>query len=343
MTELLTAAQMRAIEQAAIESGDVTGLELMERAGRGVVEAVFEEWPDLAKAPHKAVVLCGPGNNGGDGFVVARLLKDWGWTVQVFLYGDPAKLPLDAKANYERWSHLGETRSWDDSGVEDLLDSRTNDLVVDAMFGTGLTRPMPEDTERTWLGFVPTVTHNDVSERPKYVAIDVPSGLCADPGANLGAFPVDLTVTFHRAKPGHYLLHSGHYGGGPGLSGKIVIKDIGLQSKEHPQAVTLQDAAAGLLTKGRGAHKYTHGHALILSGGAGRTGAARLAARGALRIGAGLVTLGVPPSAQQEVACQVTALMLARVDGGEGLAELLEDQRLNAVCMGPGMGLDRAR
>src|SRR6056297_2575710 len=107
MTELLTAAQMRAIEQAAIESGQVTGLELMERAGHGVVEAVFEEWPKLARAPHRAVVLCGPGNNGGDGFVVARLLKEWGWEVEVFLYGDPAKLPSDAKANYERGQRLG--------------------------------------------------------------------------------------------------------------------------------------------------------------------------------------------------------------------------------------------
>ena len=93
MTELLTAAQMRAIEAAAIASGEVTGLELMERAGRGVVEAIFEEWPELAQTSHRAVVLCGPGNNGGDGFVVARLLKQWGWEVEVFLYGDPADNP----------------------------------------------------------------------------------------------------------------------------------------------------------------------------------------------------------------------------------------------------------
>ena len=103
MTELLTAAQMKAIEQAAIDSGEVTGLELMERAGRGVVEAVFEEWPEMAATSHKAVVLCGPGNNGGDGFVVARLLAEWGWEVEVFLYGDVDKLPPDAKVNYERW------------------------------------------------------------------------------------------------------------------------------------------------------------------------------------------------------------------------------------------------
>jgi ADP-dependent NAD(P)H-hydrate dehydratase / NAD(P)H-hydrate epimerase len=91
MTELLTAAQMRAIEAAAIASGEVTGLELMERAGRGVVEAIFEEWPELRATTHRAVVLCGPGNNGGDGFVVARLLQEWGWEVEVFLYGDPEK------------------------------------------------------------------------------------------------------------------------------------------------------------------------------------------------------------------------------------------------------------
>ncbi|MBC7141672.1 MAG: bifunctional ADP-dependent NAD(P)H-hydrate dehydratase/NAD(P)H-hydrate epimerase, partial [Rhodobacteraceae bacterium] len=89
MTELLTAAQMRAIEAAAIASGEVTGLELMERAGRGVVEAIWEEWPELKAGSFRAVVLCGPGNNGGDGFVVARLLKEWGWEVEVFLYGEP--------------------------------------------------------------------------------------------------------------------------------------------------------------------------------------------------------------------------------------------------------------
>ncbi|MEL7000410.1 MAG: NAD(P)H-hydrate epimerase, partial [Pseudomonadota bacterium] len=103
MTELLTAAQMRAVEQAAIDSGEVTGLELMERAGRGVVEAILEWGPELATAPHRAVVLCGPGNNGGDGFVVARLLKQRGWEVEVFLYGDEDKLPRDAAENARLW------------------------------------------------------------------------------------------------------------------------------------------------------------------------------------------------------------------------------------------------
>ncbi len=107
MTDLLTAAQMRAIEQAAIAGGAVTGLELMERAGAGVVAAVMAEWPELATTSHRAVVLCGPGNNGGDGFVVARLLKQRGWEVEVFLYGDPEKLPPDARVNCERWVEAG--------------------------------------------------------------------------------------------------------------------------------------------------------------------------------------------------------------------------------------------
>ena len=110
MTELLTAAQMRAIEAAAIASGQVTGLELMERAGRGVVEAVFQEWPELRAGSYRAVVLCGPGGNGGDGFVVARLLKEWGWEVEVFLYGEVEGMPPDARVNYERWLGMGEVR-----------------------------------------------------------------------------------------------------------------------------------------------------------------------------------------------------------------------------------------
>src|SRR6056297_4242097 len=138
MREILTAAQMRAIEKVAIESGAVTGLELMERAGRGVVEAVFEEWPELAQAPHKALVLCGPGNNGGDGFVVARLLQEWGWQVEVFLYGDAEKLPPDAKVNYDRWRAMGDVAALDAAPRF----AQEADLFVDALFGTGLGRPL---------------------------------------------------------------------------------------------------------------------------------------------------------------------------------------------------------
>ncbi len=338
--ELLTAAQMRAIEQAAIESGEVTGLELMERAGRGVVDAIFEEWPELAKTVHRAVVLCGPGNNGGDGFVVARLLKEWGWDVEVFLYGDAEKLPPDARVNCELWTKLGKVQAWNDNLIEDLLDGGSHDLVVDALFGTGLVRPMPNDTARTWHGFVPRVASEIPSDRAKYVAVDIPSGLCSDSGRNLeGAFPTDLTVSFHQLKLGHVLSPAGPPEGGTLWCGKVVTKDIGLTSSPGVGIASTATSHKSWLSKCGNQHKYSHGHALFLAGGPGKTGAARLAARGALRIGAGLVTLACPQKAITEVAQQVTAIMCRPLDGVPGLREMLDDDRLNALCLGPGMGL----
>ena len=339
MTELLTAAQMRAIEKTAIESGQVTGLDLMERAGRGVVEAVFEQWPELAKTSHHAVVLCGPGNNGGDGFVVARLLKEWGWDVQVFLYGDPAKLPPDAKTNCQRWQSLGDTEDLDQHTVGH---PPPPDLYVDAVFGTGLARPV----EGRVAQFLSTFDAFRAQLGTRTVAIDVPSGLCSDSGRSLGTVATaDLTVSFHEAKLGHYLSR------GPQQAGIVTVKSIGLEGRARPRKevgrcpavspgdrVRLIEGELANVSKGGEAHKYTHGHALILSGGPGRTGAARLSARGALRIGAGLVTLGVPPAAQQEVACQITSIMLTRLENGAGLTEILKDERLNALCLGPGLG-----
>lgn len=231
MTELLTSAEMRAIEQAAIESGRVTGLELMERAGRGVVEAAFEEWPDLAQTSHRAVVLCGPGNNGGDGFVVARLLKDWGWQVEVFLYGNPDKLPTDAKVNHDRWTTMGEVRSLTDAAMEGYAGHpRGPQLAVDALFGTGLRRPFL-DLARVQMELNDWQAASKNGQVPRVVAVDLPSGLCADSGRYLGlegenpfdtSIMANLTVTFHRAKLGHVLAD------GPAACGKLVIKDIGL-------------------------------------------------------------------------------------------------------------------
>lgn len=359
MTELLTAAQMRAIEQAAIEAGEVTGLELMERAGRGVVEAVFEAWPELAKAPHRAVVLCGPGNNGGDGFVVARLLKEWGWEVEVFLYVSAKNLPQDARTNFEKWRDLGPIGSIDKA---DLVDIWNSDLVFDALFGTGLSRSCGALAQRI------NQSASDARQRFLYrgkqgrlarlVSIDIASGTCSDSGATLspnqgrGAdqhrLHPTLTVTFHRPKLCHHLTRDEH-AGAPALR----VKSIGLEKTSSPMHQTsgpkgnlvqsdvvhvLHAPNPSLLWKT--GHKYSNGHALSLSGGSGKTGAARLAARGALRIGAGLVTLGVPPAAQQEVACQITSLMLTRISDPEGLTGMLQDGRLNALCLGPGLGLD---
>lgn len=386
MADLLTAAQMRAIEKAAIEAGEVTGLALMERAGEGVVEAIYETWPELSvgetdrgtdtgaspeylekdEASRRAVVLCGPGNNGGDGFVVARLLKARGWAVEVFIYGDAEHLPPDARANFERWCEVGEVSPFDDYQERR---SWACDLLVDALFGTGLTRALPEQGDLFWnmtdmVESMP-VEFGHPGGRPAIVSIDLPSGICSDSGRTFSqgstGYPVaaamaHLTVTFHSKKLGHVLAE------GPQHCGTVVVKDIGLSHASEVNSRARQalsalhgdermerhlcreaDATSPYLQKGADEHKYHHGHALILSGGAGRTGAARLAARGALRIGAGLVTLGVPPAAQMEVACQITSLMLTRVEGAEALAAVLDDARITALCLGPGLGLERAR
>ncbi|MFV2052333.1 NAD(P)H-hydrate dehydratase [Aliiroseovarius sp. YM-037] len=384
MTELLTAAQMRAIEQAAIESGEVTGLELMERAGRGVVEAVFEEWPELAKTSHRAVVLCGPGNNGGDGFVVARLLKEWGWEVEVFLYGDAEKLPPDARVNYGRWAEMGEVQPLCEClfrAEHPDYGSAYADLYVDALFGTGLTRQIDGEARNV-------LTHmsgrNGDNYVPYTVAIDAPSGLCLDSGFVLGfsdsydfrgqTAVAALTVAFDSPKIGHLV------GLGPSICGKVAIKDIGLmgwrctlplrgrEDKPMRRGGILRPPRLAMCTlvgkeplvsdvryrwnpisrdtlgKLRfGSHKYSHGHALILSGPPGHTGAARLTARGALRIGAGLVTVGCPPDAQAECASQLTAIMLRQIGDTAALSAVLADDRINALCLGPGLGMDRAR
>ena len=337
MTELLTAAQMRAIEQAAIASGEVTGLELMERAGQGVVQAILEEWPELAKAPGRAVVLCGPGNNGGDGFVVARLLKGLGWEVEVFLHGTPEGMPPDARVNYERWVGMGAAaRLSVDAFVQSCFSEATRQrdfasgapVVIDALFGTGLTRALTGDLARI-AGLLADMTefgHGAV------IAVDVASGLCADSGRILGkAVSASLCVTFHRAKPGHFLQD------GPDYSGKLVVCDIELGTGGTGLCLTAPDQ--GVTIKSARQNKYSHGHVLILSGPPGHTGAARLSARGALRIGAGLVTVGCPPEALAENAARLDAIMLKPVADAAALAEVLQDARINALCLGPGLGL----
>ncbi len=342
MCEVLTSAQMRAIEAAAIATGQVTGLDLMERAGAAVVEAALARWPALAEGPHRAAVLCGPGNNGGDGFVIARLLAGRGWTVACFALGDPAALPPDAATNRTRWTAIGETLPLDHptrgvmSGFAPL---EVPDLIVDALFGTGLTRPL------TGLGRDAPSGISDWMERVMLrvptVAVDLPSGLSADSGRNLGCrLRADLTVTFHRPKLGHYL------GEGPELCGDLVVADIGLPQpgrfdQPAPDVVRLAGAEPFWLAKRKG-HKYGHGHALILAGGPGEGGAARLSARGALRVGAGLVTVACPMSALSENAARLDTVMLRPLHDAAALERLLADRRYNALCLGPGMGLARA-
>ncbi|MGR3343328.1 MAG: NAD(P)H-hydrate epimerase [Paracoccaceae bacterium] len=338
MTELLTAAQMRAIERAAIDSGEVTGLELMERAGRGVVEAIFEEWPELAMTDQRAVVLCGPGNNGGDGFVVARLLKEWGWAVEVFLYGDAGKLPPDAKANYGRWGEMGEVRPISGDTAEEVQDKTCETMFIDALFGTGLSKPLPK--------LLSDLAYELLTEfSDQGVAIDMPSGICSDSGRNLSerpSFVSALTVTFQNEKLGHRLAIDWWRKKAPSIVDLEIgcFKPISSEFATHVDRWTALDLADPYYGKLAENHKYDHGHALIISGGSGKGGAARLAARGALRIGAGLVTVGCPPEALAENAARLDAIMVRAIGGAEALAEVLKDARINALCLGPGLGAD---
>ncbi|WP_299840362.1 NAD(P)H-hydrate dehydratase [uncultured Jannaschia sp.] len=315
----LTARQMRDVEDAAM-AGGATGRDLMARAGQGAVEAILAHWPDLAAAPGRALVLCGPGNNGGDGFVVAGLLRDRGWDVEVFLYGEADALPPDARANCQEWSRSGQVRPLTTATWSQAAPLPPADLIVDALFGIGLSRPVDLP-----LGAVPA---------GRVVALDMPSGLCSDSGRPVGTAVIcaDLTLSFHAPKRGHFLAD------GPAHCGALRIVDIGLGDAVPDAATRLIDRPSGW--DKRTGHKYEHGHALVLTGGMARTGAARMSARAALRIGAGLVTLAVPGAAMMECAAQVSALMVKRCDDAAALSAMLEDDRLNALCLGPGLGLD---
>ena len=328
MTRLLTPAQMQETEKAAIAAGAVTGAGMMERAGQGVVDAMLHRLPALSARPRIATVLCGPGNNGGDGYVIARLLRARGWKVRVHALGDVERLPPDAGANARRWREGGgEIAPFESAPAQDPTPS----VVIDAVFGTGLTRPLDAAIK----GPLSRAARGAAA----VVAVDMPSGLCGRTGRDMGAaVRADLTVTFHRAKTGHYLDR------GPWFCGALEVVDIGLGAAVPPgpaAAIRLaRPPQSGLDKAGR--HKFDHGHAVVLSGGAGRTGAARLAARAALRVGAGLVTLGVPPQAAPEVAAQITAVMMRPVAGRGDLDAMLADARIGAICLGPGMGTDAA-
>ncbi|MFH6781307.1 MULTISPECIES: NAD(P)H-hydrate dehydratase [Methylobacterium] len=316
-TELLTTDEMRRADAAAIRAG-TPGLTLMHRAGAAVAErarALAGDGPVL--------VLCGPGNNGGDGFVAARLLAGAGLTVEVALLGARDALKGDAAAAAEEWTGpVTEAAGADPAGVT---------LVIDALFGAGLARPI----EGAAADLVARVNGAGVP----VLAVDVPSGLDGDTGAPRGAVVTATeTVTFVRRKPGHLLLP------GRRLCGPVTLADIGIPDAEvagigaqaHVNGPDLWGAAFPQLAPD--SHKYTRGHAVVLSGPAHRTGAARLAARGALRIGAGLVTVLSPTSALPENAAHLTAIMLHPCDGADDLDDTLTDERLNAIVAGPGLG-----
>jgi NAD(P)H-hydrate epimerase len=309
---LLTPDEMYRADVLAGEAG-VPSLTLMENAGRAVAEEILRRF-----GARPTLVLCGPGNNGGDGFVVARLLKDWGWPVRLALYGERSKLKGDAASMADRWAGPVETLG--------ILDGAA--LIVDALFGAGLSKPLGNDV-------MALIRQASVP----VVAIDVPSGLDGKTGqARPDAFRATLTVTFFRKKPGHVLM--------PGRSfcGETVVADIGIPDKVlEAIAPKLSENIAPRRPAARAEqHKYQRGHAVIFSGAADQTGAARLAALAALRVGAGLVTLASPTAALAVNAAHLTAVMLAEADDGLALSRLLADRRKNAICLGPGIGIGSA-
>jgi yjeF C-terminal region, hydroxyethylthiazole kinase-related/yjeF N-terminal region len=312
---LLTPAAVAAVDRRAIESG-IDGPGLMRRAGASVAAAALAHFPDA----RRAIILCGPGNNGGDGHVVARLLDASG--IPTFRFGFSPKSGTDAAGAFA-----------DFPGLLPPLPAYTpepGDLVVDALFGAGLDRPVEAE--------VADVIARIEEAGVPVLAVDLPSGLSGLTGRPTGAvFRATRTVTFAALKPGHLLMP------GRELCGEVEIADIGVPARmiasddplwrNHPR---LFDAA--LPRPGPDAHKYARGHLVVFSGPLISGGAARLAATAGLHAGAGLVTLATPAAAIMAQATHLTAVMQRRIDNVDDLAGWLEDPRLSAFVIGPGFG-----
>ncbi len=315
---LLTVEEMYQADAMA-EAAGVGAEALMEAAGTGIAREIGRRW---RKTP--TVILCGPGNNGGDGFVVARLLAEAGWEeVRVALLGEREALKGEAALNASRWQGAVERLA------PEALDGAG--LVVDALFGAGLGRPLD--------GVSCAVVEEIGARRLDCVAVDIPSGVHGDTGQVLGAAaPARLTVTFFRRKPGHLLLP------GRELVGEVAVVDIGTPPDalgeigptihENNPVLWLERYRWPKLSD----HKYARGHAVVV-GGPRMTGAARLAARAALRIGAGLVTIAGPPEALPIYAAYMAGVLTEAIPDTAAFTRLLRDERKNAILIGPGNGV----
>lgn len=320
MIELLTTAEMAEADRLAM-AGGIAGIELMENAGRAVADSVAAR-----HAPGTRVVaVAGPGNNGGDGFVAARILAERGYRLRVLVAGDPGRLKGDAALAAQRWQGPSAP-----AAPAALLPA---DVVIDALFGAGLDRPV-EGTARAMI--------EAMNGASCVHAVDLPSGINGTTGAVMGlAVEAAETVTFFRRKIGHVLL--------PGRlhCGAIRVADIGIPARVLETIVprTWINApslwARSFPVPRVDGHKYARGHAVVVSGALASTGAARLAARGALRGGAGLVTIASPREALAVNAASNLAVMVRPVDGADELAGFLSDPRRNAVVLGPGGGVGR--
>jgi ADP-dependent NAD(P)H-hydrate dehydratase / NAD(P)H-hydrate epimerase len=322
MIELLSNEEMAQADRLAI-AGGVAGIELMERAGRAVADAVAIRHP----VGSRVVVVAGPGNNGGDGLVAARILAQRGFQVRLLLVGDVARLKGDAALAATRWK----------GPVEFAEPNRLTeaDAVIDALFGAGLDRVVEG---------LPRALIESMNTQPApIVAVDLPSGINGTSGAVMGtAVKAAQTVTFFRRKPGHLLL--------PGrlFCGKTSVADIGIPDSVLGRIApkTFENAPplwrAHFPSPRQAGHKYDRGHVVVASGPSWSTGAARLTARAALRAGAGLVTIASPREALPVNAASNLAVMVRPVDGAGELGKFLADRRLNAFAIGPGAGVGEA-
>jgi hydroxyethylthiazole kinase-like uncharacterized protein yjeF len=310
--EIMTVAEMTAADHAAAEAGTPT-IVLMERAGRAVAEIIRERY---ARCP--TVVWCGPGDNGGDGYVIARHLRRRGWPVRV----EALALPASPAAQWAASRWKGETGPL-------VSEPGSASLYVDCLFGAGLSRPLEGEADR--LARV-------MPGAARIVAVDVPSGLVGDTGLPLGerTLKAQLTVTFHRRKPAHVLAR------GRAACGEVVVADIGLEDVGQGRLFENDPSlwAERFPWPAVDAHKHARGRMMAVSGEAWNTGAARLAARGGLRIGAGVVTVLSPPNALAVNAAHLEAVMLAPFESEFDLQT--RAGKADAVVIGPAAGVGEA-
>lgn len=342
MIPVLSRAQMRAFDEHAIRQCRVPSLVLMENAGRGAAEIIERELFAGRAHGRRAVVVSGAGNNGGDGFVVARHLLTRGAEVEVWLAGDLARMTPDCRANHDAFTGIGgAVTSVPLGGALDEVGASfaRADVVVDALFGTGLHRPIVPP----YADVVRLMNEARASAPTRIAALDLPSGLDADTGAALGAaVEADLTISFSHLKLGHV---TGH---GASAAGPVHVVDIGvppsLREEHAAELVETSDARAVLRARAVDTHKYRAGHVALLAGSPGKTGAALLAAEGALRAGAGAATIVTWPDAADVLEARIAEVMVARIEGGapseaalaRSLDALLAGKR--SVVLGPGFG-----
>jgi NAD(P)H-hydrate epimerase len=338
--KLLTAAAMRELDRRAIEEAAVPGAVLMENAGRAVADALGRRYAALHPGP--VLVLAGKGNNGGDGFVVARHLLNRGWQVRTVLLAEGEALKGDAAVHLRALRGSGGEVCFatDEESLRELLNAQQEArLIVDALLGTGLAAEVAGH-------YAAAVDWINAAGRP-VVAVDLPSGVDADRGRVLGrAVRADLTVTFAFVKVGHAVFP------GAALSGALEVAEIGIPLSFSAQVaddcvlVEAAEAAALLPPRPVAGHKGTFGHLLLVAGSTGKAGAAALAAGGGVRSGAGLVTVAAPATVQKTLAVKLTEAMTVPLAEVDGALSLQAQETLAALCagkealaLGPGLGL----